>query len=217
MHKYCSASRINKISTLLCFGLLLISCAELYELPRVWPEKRGVVIDSETKKPLKRVVVLARWKGVGGGWVHAQSRCYHVESAITNEKGEFILPEYSEGFTTGFTGRRYVDLIFHVSGYLKKPKSLNQYFEQNEYLLSKFSGKESDRVDYLSKIAVSCSAQDGSERNTLIMYESIKKELAGFKVTEGVKKLINHYRYAIDILEIGWKKTQVRYKKGFYQ
>ena len=62
---------------LVLLSLLSISLAGCaIGLPKHWPEKKGVVLEAGTKKPLKDVFVVVRWRGVGG-LVGVRSTCYH--------------------------------------------------------------------------------------------------------------------------------------------
>ncbi len=51
----------------------------------------GQVIDAETGKPIEGVFVLAFWKGEVGLF-DAQSICYHVETAVSDDEGQFHIP-----------------------------------------------------------------------------------------------------------------------------
>lgn len=63
----------------------------------VYPPKSGQVLDWGTKEPIPDTIVVATWHGGVPAVVEQQHRCYHVESATTDERGRFRIPFHAEG------------------------------------------------------------------------------------------------------------------------
>jgi len=85
-----------------------------YVTMSVWASK-GIVVD-EAGKPIKGAVILAYWTGDTGWVVQPHSMCYRVETATTDEKGEFTISTFSGSLNPFIRTRlRQVDSI--VAGY----------------------------------------------------------------------------------------------------
>lgn len=161
----------NFVVLLTLLSICLAGCAS--EPAKFWPEKSGRVLDYKTKETIKDVYVLALWEGVGGV-AGPQTRCYHVESAKTDEKGEFTIPEFHEGFGDGFLGSRYVALYFYAPNYFE-PKYSKSY-EHNIFYLEKFMGTAEERFSFIAGGWPGCHDAGESRRNAYAFHKAIYEE-----------------------------------------
>lgn len=60
------------------------------------PEIAGVVVDAETKQPIDRAVVVARWVVTGGFYKTFSVGVLDVQRTVTNEDGKFVLPGWGK-------------------------------------------------------------------------------------------------------------------------
>lgn len=170
-------------------GAFLTACAG--SPPRYWPEKTGRVLDMKTKEPIRDVYVLALWEGTGGV-VGPQTRCYHVESAKTDEKGEFTIHEFYESFGDGFLGSRYVALYFHASNYFE-PK-YSQSYTDNIFYLEKHTGTASERLTFIAGGWPGCYSAGESRRNAYTFQKAIYEEAKSLAKTKKELETVNRLR-----------------------
>lgn len=175
-------------------SISLASCA--IGLPRHWPEKTSRVLDVHTKKPIKDVYLIVKWKGYGG-WVGVRTICYHVESAKTNKKGEFIIPEFSESFTNGSLTSRHVSIYLYAPNYIESEYKKKSYYKHNDYLVEKFIGNRKERFSYIGNMArrLSCNDSSKSSRNAYVIYKAIYEEAKLLAITKEEKKKVKWLKF----------------------
>ena len=176
------------------FGVFLTACA--ISAPHYWPEKTSRVLELGTNKPLKDVIVMARWKG-NAGLAGSQSWCYHVESTKTNENGQFTIPGFFEGFDDSFLRRRFVYLSFYTSDHLKaKNQSIGPYYKHNDYYLEKFTGSHKERFKFITTRGrgPSCNGAGESRRNSFVFHKAIYEEAKSLAKTKEEKKTVKWLR-----------------------
>jgi hypothetical protein len=198
--------------SLACF--LLSACAG-GSPPRHWPEKYGRVLEYGTNKPLNNVIVIAHWQGTGGA-MHAQTNCFHIETATTNENGEFKLPSYYEGFGDSLLNHRHVLLYFYKAGYEDANNIYGPYYKHKNHYLNMFKGSNSTRVKYFSGKSFDCGNKKRDKALLLPLYKSIYKELNKIARSEDERKTLSSYQYLIDEQELGWEKAQEILMNGKY-
>lgn len=173
------------------FSAILVGCAS--EPAKFWPEKSGRVLDYKTKEPMKDVHVLALWEGTGGV-VGPQTRCYHVESAKTDEKGQFTIPVFFEGFGDGFLASRHIFLYFNAPNYFE-PK-YSQSYTDNIFYLEKFTGTPKEYFEFITTRGrgPSCHGAGESRRNTFIFHKAVYEEAKSLAKTKEEKQKVKWLR-----------------------
>ncbi|MCW8899740.1 MAG: hypothetical protein OQK75_02085 [Gammaproteobacteria bacterium] len=159
-----------------CLSLGLSACAG--GLPKYWPEKTSRVYDVSTNQPIQDVLVVATWHGTGG-LEGARNDCYHLESARTNEKGEFTISEYSEGFSDALKTQKYIHLSFYKLNYkLNENLISNSYIQNDNYYLEKFTGSPKERFAYITGRGrgPSCSSGGDSKRKSFDFHKAVYEE-----------------------------------------
>lgn len=166
--------KLKIVVLLSLFCIFLTACA--ISSPHYWPEKTSRVLELGTNKPLKDVYVLARWKGVTG-IVGVRTVCYHVESTKTNEKGEFTIPSYTEGFGSVVRGSIY--LSFYSPKHKKAGnQKIDTYYKHNDYFIEKFTGTSKERFSFITGRGriPSCHEAGKSLRNTFAVNKAVYEE-----------------------------------------
>lgn len=90
------------------------------------PEFRGRVIDAETKQPIEGAVAVVLYYKRSTLSLNPGGPSSHVTKAretLTNNKGEFYFPSYSEFLL--FSEGTYVDFIFFKPGYMSEEGSFD--------------------------------------------------------------------------------------------
>ncbi|KUG24678.1 hypothetical protein ASZ90_005505 [hydrocarbon metagenome] len=90
------------------------------------PEFRGRVIDAETKQPIEGAVVVVLYYKRSIVSLNPGGPSSHITKAretLTDNKGEFYLPSYSEFLL--FSEGTYVDFIFFKPGYMSEVGSFD--------------------------------------------------------------------------------------------
>ena len=90
------------------------------------PEFRGRVIDAETKQPIEGAVIVVLYYKRSIVSLNPGGPSSHITKAretLTDNKGEFYLPSYSEFLL--FSEGTYVDFIFFKPGYMSEEGSFD--------------------------------------------------------------------------------------------
>lgn len=101
----------------------------------------GVVLEEGTNKPIPDAVVVVLWKHHQG---YSGTVCYHVETATSNEKGEYHIPKWSNPSDTRTLMDPYVSASAYKPGY-GLPTQPSQ--KDQEVLLAPFSGGRGERLE----------------------------------------------------------------------
>ena len=90
--------KLSKISILISIFILI---AFVVAYSAGWlifhkPEYKGRIIDAETKEPIDGAVVVAMYNiyPIISGPAGSSASIIHIKEALTNEKGEFVIPSY---------------------------------------------------------------------------------------------------------------------------
>ena len=171
-------------------SVALTSCA--IGLPRHWPAKIGQVLDTHTKKPIKDVYLVAKWTGYGGV-VGVRTICYHVESSKTDDNGQFMIPEFYEGFGDASYDRRHAIIYLYAPGYIESKYHRSSYYKQKKYFLEKFIGTTKERFSYFTHTARSQNCHDAGESNSNVFaaYKAIYNEAKLLAKTTEEKNDVN--------------------------
>ena len=177
------------------FSLLSISISGCsINAPKCWPEKKGVVLELGTKKPLKDVFVAFRWGG-RGGLVGIRSVCYHMQVTKTNAKGEFTMPGYFEGFSS--LHRRDYIITFNSRTHKEfKNTRVGITNEQKSFNLKPITGTREERFNYLIKSGrgPSCDSGGKSNRSAFPIHKMVYEEAKSLAKTKKEKKDVQWLR-----------------------
>lgn len=179
----------NGLNRLYAFILILVLLAFLSACagPQVWPSRKGQVLEWETKRPIEGVVVVATWNGYSTTMVDSQSRCYHVESAITDKYGRYRIPLYAEGASMIYD--RYISYTTYKEGYKGSIDNRGYYRQEKEtglFYMDKDSSSREERLGFLLKILdiTRCPSAGVSERNYYDLYNALYEEAISKAVTD---------------------------------
>lgn len=136
--------------TILVFVLIILFSASTCSAGWVVfhkPEYRGRLIDAETKEPIEGAVVVAMYQkypiisGPGGG----SSEIIHIKEALTDEKGEFVIPSYWTLMGPNATEYR-TEFIIYKPGYASFPNNSRDIYPFNYFDPSFLFTKKLDKV-----------------------------------------------------------------------
>lgn len=185
-----SVSTLQKLRVVVLLTMLSISLASCATPPIYWPEIKGVVLEAGTDKPLKAVFVTAWWTGQSG-LAHIRTKCYRLQVTKTNEKGEFTMPGYLDGFS--LLHRRNMGLFFHSRTHKElRNITTGNYAEQKKYYLEPITGTREERFDYLTKRGRGPTCDEGGKsiRSTYPIHKMVYEEAKALaKTPKEIKKL----------------------------
>ncbi len=130
----------------------------------------GWVIDSETKQPIKDVIVVERWE-LEGGFHSDHTANIHIAETVTDENGYYSFPDWGPRLTIDGTmsessprlvfykfGYDDVSLSNRVSGNLNPNNTISEHTDK-KIELAKFNGTPKeyydavDSIEYILKIS----------------------------------------------------------------
>ncbi len=122
----------------LLFNLSLVSSGHSGWIIYNKPEYRGRIIDADTKKPIKGVVVVAVYYKYALVGFPPSLEFFQAQEALTDEKGEFVIPALSS-FLNPFFMENQVRFIIYKAGYKSYPGSAINSLEHcgPEFVFSK--------------------------------------------------------------------------------
>lgn len=174
----------------------------------------GQVVEEGTQKPVPGATVVVRWIGrtTSGSWfVEARDVCYHVETAVTDERGQYKTAawtqEQSKDYTLKYHSLR-VDAYKPGYGLPTKPS------EKEEIVyLATFKGTTTERLEYLSRISgtSSCGSRNDSEKNLIPMRKALYEEAKTLAQTEREKQIVEVFLYGLEIIELGFETAEKRH------
>ena len=183
--------KLNIVVLLSLFSISISGCT--INAPKHWPEKKGVVLELGTKKPLKDVFVTFMWEG-RGGIVGVRSVCYHMQVTKTNEKGEFTMPSYFEGFSG--LHRRHYSVFFNSRTHKEfKGTSVGIVSEQKAFSLKPITGTREERFNYLTKSGrgPSCHSAGESSRSAFPIHKMVYEEAKSLAKTKKEKNYVEYF------------------------
>ena len=172
-----------------------------------WPERRGQVLEAGTNKPIPGAIVIVRWKGTASIWpADAQTQCYHVESATSNERGEYVIPAWRETADQRLLGDKQVFTDAFKPGYARSP----EYFKQESYrknieLLESFKGTRGERLAELRRFneATSCPDAGESKKNRLVLQKAVYEEARSLAITPADREIVNKLLFGLESEQFG--------------
>lgn len=150
----------------------------------------GKVLEEGTGKPISGAIVVVRWKGYVSAIVDARTVCVHVESATTDEMGNYKVNGWRKSSTIGpvFEVNPVVSAYRAGYGLPSKPAQTDE-----DVNLASFKGTREDRLGYLERIGRSsgCDSAGMSRRNLYPLYEALYYEA---KVNAAEEEDLEWYR-----------------------
>lgn len=192
---------VRAIALFLSLTAALSGCASI----RSWDEVRGKVLDAETKEPIEGVVVVYHWKGTASSFVVSRDQCYHVESAVTDADGVFVVPAWKESFRN--RQHRYLDPKWYSMKLAYKPgyrvselSYKEQALRQNLYYLEKYEAKtREERLWYLLDVirGSECGNPENMRRALQRIYLAVYDQASALASDARHKEIIDEIRYTI--------------------
>ena len=195
----------NKLKNLVvAFSALMLPLTACATAPT--PPIEGKVIEEGTNKPISGAIVVARWQETRSGIFDSQTVCVHVESATTDTQGRYQLPRY-KGREPGLTDS-------YKAGYERSP----QYFATQSHrthtdILKPSSTSPGARLEYLSRMAVSCSHVRDIEINLLPLYKALYREAQSIATTREQKLKALYRLRDVERLELGTDKAWENFRR----
>ena len=142
----------------------------------------GKVIDKSTGKPVGGVIVVVAWQGTSGSPAHSQTQCFHVESTVTDENGQYTIPRWFSTPSVMTDIKTYITL--YKIGYQEA-----EWFSEDIKLLVPFTGTREERLAYLFSIldSTGCGSRK-SYKNLFLLYNALYQEANSIATNEKQKK-----------------------------
>lgn len=167
------------------------------EMPKTWPEIRGQVLEYDTNKPIEGVHVVTKWKG-GGGVVDYQSVCYHMEGAVTDKNGNFIIPTFNESLDAGMLTDKYMLYTIYKPGFevYTDPRQAYRKNTDTTWFMKKYEGNADERFSYFRELMPSliCSNAGVSKRNAYPLHRDVFYEAKKLAKTEEQRETVEWLR-----------------------
>lgn len=157
----------------------------------------GAVLEEGTNKPIPGAIVVVRWIGrtTSGSWfVEARDVCYHVETAITNEQGQFKMAAWTQKQHKDYTLKYHsLQINAYKPGYTWPTKPSQK--TETMYLTT-FKGTTKERFDYLGRVisATSCVSAGESYKNLYRVTRAIYEEAKAVAQTADEKRRAEGFR-----------------------
>lgn len=175
------------------------------------PSIEGRVLEESSSTPIAGVIVVARWEGHIG---YTGTVCYHVETATSDPQGRFVIRGWQKLSPYGDAPRAPTRRLL-IDGYKQGYVHANR--QGDNVYLEPFTGSRKERLQYLSRAAVSCSHEREIEINLLLLYRALYEEARSIAVTKEEKLIALHRLRDIERLEQGsdkaWENFRARQKE----
>lgn len=172
----------------------------------------GKVVDEQTGQPVPNAIVVARWRGDLFAFVESQTVCVHVDTATTDEKGQYRLPAWRKRNDLG-----WVRDVMPVINIYKQGYSHTYQRSDNVQYLKPFTGTREERFEYLSRVGVSCSHKQQTEINLLPLYKALYEEARTLALTRDEKLMALYRLRDVERLELGsdqaWENFRQRQRE----
>lgn len=200
--EYSHSILLRLFITLFVPSFLLTACGDIPL--RQWSSYHQQVVDDEIGKPLKNVVVLARWIGEKSMLVDTQGTCYHVETATTDKSGWFEIPSYNEGLGKMSIYNKRIDLSYYKEGYFFDARVMHDFMPKKRKM-KLFVGTKEERFKYLSNFYTSCREAGSSNKNAHNINKSLYEEAKKIAVNKKQMKTLNFMLLNIEIIKFGYE------------
>lgn len=166
----------------------------------------GQVIEQGSNKPIQGAIVIVQWIGSVPSLADSHTVCVHVDTATTNINGTYHIPAWH---ARSQVGPIVLDLGPTVTAYKAGYRLANEY-PVNSPRLVVFAGTPQARLQYLSRIAVSCSDKKEIEINLLPFYRALYEEAKTIAVTEDDQEITDNFLSKIETIELGYNAALQR-------
>ena len=159
---------------------------------------QGQVVDLGTHKPIPGAIVTWRWQETVSMIADSQSRCSHIESAVTDAQGRYQLPTW-KGYEPTF-------IDAYKPGYAETNEYARtwQFNTRFIYPLEPFKGTREERVEYLlNQARKECGSKDDYAPKLIPLYRALYEEARSIAVTKEDKMVVKTLHYSADVLELG--------------
>lgn len=180
------------LSFLFLQSVLLVSCSMSGDAIE------GRVVEEESRKPIEGVIVVVKWEGYISALVDSQRVCVYVQTTITDKNGYYKFPAWKKSSEIGPVQKIKPDITVYKIGYQWPDKILGKH---NEYYLTPAKGTSGERLEYLSRITVSCSHEKEIEVNLLPLYKAVYKEAKNIAVTKTDKDTVETLLFGLESIE----------------
>lgn len=153
----------------------------------------GVVTDAETGQPIEGAIVAANWVGTVSMIVDSQTQCYWVESAITDENGEYELPRWWSTKRWVPLHRRYINIVAYKSGYHPGYKTRRDVFDVS---MDRNTDPYDKRFAELKRLvlAASCLRPNNGEKALYPLYKAMSEDAARYATSYEERKDIRWFQ-----------------------
>lgn len=162
---------------------------------------RGRVLEEGTNKPIPGAIVVVRWEGRVSSFVDSQGVCYHVETATTDEQGNYQTRPWRQP-------RDYMISFDHIGVDAYKPgygfPSKLSRVKGIEYL-APFNGTREERLKFLVQMSDSTQCDEAGESNMkrLAMEQAIYGEAKSIAITPEDQKSVEILLFGLESMEYG--------------
>lgn len=181
----------------------------------------GKVLEEGTDKPIPGAIVAVRWVGrttSGSIYVEAQSTCYHVESATTDERGAYQTKAWNQEQHKDYKVKFDHMLVSAYKAGYGYPQTPTQ--REGIVYLAPFKGSSGERLKYLERLSEGTHCDEASERamNRLPLEKAIYEEARALARTSEEKKNVETLLFGLESMEYGsmeaLKRLTERRSKG---
>jgi hypothetical protein len=159
----------------------------------------GQVIDQNSGLPISGAMVFASWQGILTGGVITQSTCFHQGLALTDEKGTFNMPPWTNHSAGIWQSLRIADrsmsIGVYAAGYMTLPAS-PENASSGVYKVKRDRRNANERFQELSNIGdFQCSLYDGeSAKNLKMLMEATLKEARPLATTPDNYRVLDMWK-----------------------
>ena len=161
----------------------------------------GRVLEEGTNKPIPGAIVVVRWKGRVSSFVDSQGVCYHVETATTDEQGNYQTKAWSQprDYLVSFD---YIAVDAYKPGY-SLPRQPLRTTEVRYLAPSK--GTREERLKFLLRTSsgTQCNAAGKSEKNMLPLGRALYDEARSIALTTEDQKSVEILLFGLESLQYG--------------
>jgi len=160
-----------------------------------WSEVNGRILEETEDEPIADAIIVALWKGQqthnNGNREIDESVCYHVETAVSDNKGGFAISPWREPGKYGPLKNKTIHLVAFKSGYRTSELTATIYTgKRYVYYLADINYTDSEearkkRLKHLQLLIgkTSCDLKGNSKTNLRPLYEAIVADAKSIAIT----------------------------------
>lgn len=147
----------------------------------------GLVLESNSRKPIPDVHVLVDWDGKVSAFVDSQNVCVHAEATITDQQGRFSTKawfeqsKHGEGMTSVTPTMEPYKPGYSVS---YSSKEWAKDYKQGILLMEPYKGTNQERLHYLEELASRVQCYGTDEKSLFQMLRAIYLEAKTLAVSD---------------------------------